>query len=450
MELTATPTIHVVAATPVAQDERISILDSLRGIAILGILLMNIPAFSLPGSGHDPSVFNEKGINFYAWYLVEWLPNGTQRALFSMLFGAGIILFIKGKEKKLTGLLPAEYFIKRQLWLMVFSLFDVYVLLWFGDILFDYACIGIIMFAFRKLPAKGLLAGAAVCFIFMLARENRDLYQRKKMIAKGEQVAALDTTTRKLNLVQKEQLGAMQDLKDRSKQENKLKRAEKMVLKVTGSGYESLYEERTDQYVNSLVRYLYFSVWDVLLFMFIGMAFYKMGILTGNAPTRTYAWMCIIGLGVGLTISYFRIQPLIKNQFNWFEYIKNIKFEYYELSRTFRAIGIFGTIMLMYKSGLFKWLFNLFRPVGQMAFTNYLSQSLICAIFFYGFKMFAKLERYEIYIVVGCIWIIQIIFSHIWMRYYLFGPFEWLWRSLTYWKPQPMRKPGVHENFSIN
>ena len=88
-------------AAPVGQSERIIILDSLRGIAILGILLMNIPGFGLPApAGWDPSVLNEYGTtNFKVWNFIEWFPEGTQRALFSMLFGAGILLFIAVKKK---------------------------------------------------------------------------------------------------------------------------------------------------------------------------------------------------------------------------------------------------------------------------------------------------------------------------------------------------------------
>jgi len=117
---------------PVSQQERIVILDSLRGFAILGILLMNIPSFGLPPPvTHDPSVLNEWGtIDFKTWFIVDWIPEGTQRAIFSMLFGAGILLFIGGKEKRLDGMMPADYFFRRQLWLIVFSLFDVFVLLW--------------------------------------------------------------------------------------------------------------------------------------------------------------------------------------------------------------------------------------------------------------------------------------------------------------------------------
>jgi uncharacterized protein len=404
---------------------------------------MNIPGFGLPGpAGGDPSVLNEFGtINFKVWKLVSWLPDGTQRALFSMLFGAGILLFIGGKEKKLDGLLPADYFFRRQLWLMVFSLIDVFGLLWFGDILLDYACLGMIMYSFRKLSPKALLIGAGLCFIFMLARENRDLYQNKKMIYRGEMIAALDTSTIKLTPIQKDQLGAMKEFKEKSVHENKVKRMEKTMLKTTGS-YESLYDYRTGRYVDTLVEYLFFGIWDVLLFMFIGMAFFKMEILTGQASVKVYALMCVIGLGAGLSFSYLRLQPMIDAKFNWYEYTKNISFSFYELSRTFRSIGLLGLIMLLYKSGLFKWLFALLRPVGQMAFTNYLMQSLLCGLLFYGigFGMYGQLERHQIYYVVAAVWVIQIIYSNIWLHYFRFGPLEWLWRSLTYWEKQPFRK----------
>ena len=133
---------------------------------------------------------------------------------------------------------------------------------------------------------------------------------------------------------------------------------------------------------------------------------------------------------------------MIKYNFNEYEIIKNENFQFYEISRFFRSIGFFGLVMTLYKSGLFKWLFNLMRPVGQMAFTNYLLQSLIGGIIFYGvgFGQFGQMQRYQLYIVVGLVWVFEIILSHIWLRYFRFGPFEWLWRSLTYWKKQPLLK----------
>ncbi|MFZ1330164.1 MAG: DUF418 domain-containing protein, partial [Chitinophagaceae bacterium] len=189
---------------------------------------------------------------------------------------------------------------------------------------------------------------------------------------------------------------------------------------------------------------------DILVFMFLGMALYKNGVLIGKASTKVYAMLFIAGLGIGLLLSYFRLQPLIDYKFNSFDYTKNTSFEFYEISRTFRALGIFGLIMLLYKSGWFKWFFALMRPVGQMAFTNYLMQSLLVGLFFYGVGLgnFGKLERHEIYYVVAATWALQIIWSHIWLRYFRFGPLEWAWRSLTYWKKQPMKKTNTKEVLS--
>jgi uncharacterized protein len=430
-------------SSPVTQQQRITLLDSLRGIAILGILLMNIPGFGLAVPlGNDPSILNEWGtVNYYVWYFVSWFPDGTQRAIFSMLFGAGILLFVGGKENNLPGTLPADYFFRRQLWLMVFSLFDVFVLLWHGDILLDYACFGMIMYSFRKLPAKKLLIGAGLCFIFMMARENRDLYETKTKIAEGERIAAIDTTITKLSLLQKEKLDAMLSMKERSTMASKTKRMELSKEKTLGS-YADLYEYRTLRYTDVLVEWIYFKIWDVLLFMFLGMAFFKLGILTGEAPVKTYALFCIIGLGAGLFLSYLRLQHIIDIKFNWYEYTKNSSFSFYELTRLLRSLGILGLVMLLYKSGVFKWFFEMLRPVGQMAFTNYLMQSTMCGLFFFGIGLgyFGKLERFEVYLFVVAIWMLQIIYSNIWLRYFRFGPFEWLWRSLTYWKMQPFKK----------
>ncbi len=424
-------------AAPTSAKERISILDSLRGFAILGILMMNIVPFGY--GAYDPSVYNEAPIDFNTWYLVQLLPHGTQRALFSLLFGAGILLFMKNLEARVDGLKAADYFFRRQLWLMAFSLFDVYILLWEGDILFDYACFGMLMFAFRNLPPKKLFIGAAVCMCLMLARENRNLYLDKEVIRKGEYAASIDTMVQNLSNKQRAEITAMQDLKTYTSTEKKKERVEKAREKMRGN-YSEVYRTRTQYYLDTITKYIYLEAWDVLCMMFLGMALFKTGVLTGHSPFRTYLFMFVIGTGIGLLLTHLRLQRLVHYNFNYYEIARNIGFEFYELTRVFRAIGFIGLLLMLYKSGLVNWLFNLFQPVGQMAFTNYLVQSLLMGFYFngYGLAMFGKLDRHEIYYVVGAVWIIQIIYSNIWLRYFRFGPFEWLWRSLTYWKKQPL------------
>ncbi len=271
---------------PTAQLNRITILDSLRGIALMGILLMNIPAFSRPFGG-DPTILGETGLNFYLWYGVDWIFEGTQRALFSLLFGAGILLFMNSRSRQADGSTAMDLFLRRQLWLIVFSLIDVYVLLWHGDILFDYACLGLIVLAFRNLSPRALIIAAGICLIFMMARYNTDLYRDRVIVQKGTQVSAIDTTQVSLTPEQRMDLAAFTLLKERSSLESKQKSAQETIQNVTGS-YTSLYKDRTDRYVQSLIEYLYLSLWDVLLFMFLGMAFYKLGIITGQATTKVY------------------------------------------------------------------------------------------------------------------------------------------------------------------
>ena len=437
-ETTVTP-----LAAPVAQQDRIIIIDSLRGIALLGILLMNIPYFGLPAPSFDNLTLNNEWgtINQKVWYVINWFLEGSQRAIFSMLFGAGIILFITRLEKRVQGLMPAEYFIRRQLWLLFFGLVNAFVLLWPGDILFQYAICGIIVFVFRRTPVKGLLIAAGVCLLLMTVRENYDLYKQKGVVSKGEAIAKMDTTKIKLTEQQKEDLGAMTGMKERSDTAGLRKEMRKNLRQLRGT-YAEVYNNISNDSTNAEFYYTYYGLWDVLLFMFIGMAFFKNGILTGQASVKVYWALFIVGLGGGLLISWLRLQPMFQYKFNFFEMTKHKLFDYYELSRTLRSLGIFGLIMLLYKSGLFKWLFWLMRPVGQMAFTNYLMQSLMCSLFFLGigFGMIGKLQRYEVYYVVGVVWVIEIIWSHVWLHYFRFGPLEWLWRSLTYWKKQPLKR----------
>jgi uncharacterized protein len=430
-------------AGPTSQGERIILLDSLRGIAVLGILMMNIPGFAMPRLAYFfPNLGDFTGANYYAWYGVEWFLEGSQRAIFSMLFGAGVLLFVSRLEDRTEGLMPAEYFVRRQLWLLFFGLVNAYVLLWFWDILFHYAVFGIMLFAFRGMKPRHLLIAAFVCLVLQTARENVDLYRDKKTISRGIAISQIDTTKTALTPFQQDRLGEYKELKEASTVEAKKKRVERNLRDVQGP-YERLYDNHSAASMRGetegVFRFLFF---DVLLFMFIGMAFYKSGVLTGQHKAGLYWLLFIGGLGIGLMLSYFRLQPQLRYNFDRFAITQNISFEFYEISRTFRALGVFGGIMLMYKSGVFKWLFALMRPVGQMAFTNYLAQSLMCGLFFYGvgFGYFGKLQIYEMYYVVAAVWVIEIIWSHLWLRFFRFGPMEWLWRSLTYWKWQPIRK----------
>jgi uncharacterized protein len=272
-------------------------------------------------------------------------------------------------------------------------------------------------------------------------RDNSDLYHSKGIINKGLAVQALDTTKVKLTDHQKEDLGKFTSFKDRTSKEGIAKAANEEVKKIKGQSYLSLFSHYlgVNMRNESTVFYKFFW-WDILLFFFMGMAFYKSGFLLGKKSNLTYAVTALVGIGLGLLINYFVVREQYRLRFDTYEYVQRWKFEYYEIRRVLQTIGYLSLLILLYKLIPFKKLMSIFAPVGQMAFTNYLSQSIITSIFFYGFGWFARLQRYEVYYVVAAIWVFQIIFSHIWLHYFRFGPFEWLWRSLTYLQKQPMRR----------
>ncbi len=251
-------------ASPIAQTERLVILDSLRGIAILGILLMNITGFGLPYvTVWDLSVLNEfKGPNLNAWFITEGAFEGSLRALFSMLFGAGMILFISRLEKKNQGMIPAEIYFRRQMWLLFFGLVDTYLFLWFFDILFMYAVCGMLLFVFRRMPAKGLFVAAGICLLLATARENRDLYKTKSDIKQGEQIALLDTTINKLTDIQKEKLAIMQGLKERASPESKQKLYDKQ-LRNGRSNLAEVYEQNSTLGAEGHTMFLYFFLFGI-------------------------------------------------------------------------------------------------------------------------------------------------------------------------------------------
>ena len=425
-----------------AGKERIALIDSLRGFAIFGILCINLPFMALPGEiVSNPTLLNETGINYQLWHKIFWPFYGSQRAMFSLLFGASVLLFIQAKQKQTEMITVSDLYYRRQLWLIVFGLINVYILLWDGDIIFDYGCYGLVLFVFRNLSPSKLLAAAGICALLMIARENRDMFLEKRIISKGESIARIDTSSVKLSAEQQDVLKDMEEIKSASAKEQKLEDLNKAKRMMTGT-YADAYQYRTDGYVDVFVHYTVFAIWDVLLFMFCGMAFLKMGWLTGNASSKVYLLLMIIGLSLGLTLNWWRLNLLQEVRFNHFEFVKRLPFEVYEIGRIFRSLGWFGLLMLLFKSGWFQWLFNLLKPVGQMAFTNYLYQYIIGAILFYGFGFgwYGRFQRYEVYLIALAIMLFQIVLSHVWLRYFAMGPLEWIWRQLTYWKTLPIRK----------
>jgi len=218
-------------------------------------------------------------------------------------------------------------------------------------------------------------------------------------------------------------------------------------LRKMQSGYGTIYLYWLPMNVDGEVWGLYHQwFWDGLTMMFIGMALFGWGFFSNKLSTSTYTMWLLIGYGVGIPIGWLAFKiGLLGYMTNLPAYVDRYWVNHellYDIRRGLISVGHASLLMLIYRSRLIPWLMRALANVGQMAFTNYLMQSIICTWFFYGygFAYYNKLTFHQLYYVVFVVWVVQLIYSSVWLRYFRFGPFEWLWRSLTYWKRQPMRR----------
>lgn len=428
---------------PVAITDRIKSIDAIRGFALLGILMMNIPGFGInwdfwynviegPRSGKDYTTFKIIFIFF----------EGTMRGLFSMLFGAGMILFMQNKKEVSGGTPVAVYYYRRLLWLVFFGLINAFVILWQGDILFFYGLCGMLLFAFRKLKPKWLVVLALTCIAIGMVKKQWDFTEnRATRVAYNEAVAAKKDSVK----LTAEQQGAIAKWEGRERNNKPDTANTNRNLRKMRSDYFSIFTYFIPQNANGEVWYMYNEAWDMLSMMFLGMALYLWGFFTNKLRTSTYVMWLLIGYGVGIPIAW---QIFDQGWMNfgrpgyYMDRFRSSHMVFVEFRRVLLTIGHASLLMLIFRSRLVPWLMKALANVGQMAFSNYLMQSIICTLFFYGYGLgyYNKLRFHQLYYVVFGVWIFQIIFSAIWLRYFRFGPFEWLWRSLTYWKKQPMKK----------
>ncbi|RIA09068.1 uncharacterized protein OE09_0896 [Flavobacteriaceae bacterium MAR_2010_72] len=422
---------------PLSPKDRIHSLDIMRGVVLLGILLMNINGFGLAGAYGDPTVSGgATGWNLTTWITANLLFEGTMRALFSFLFGVGMFILLDRLEKKGAGLKGADIYFRRLLWLLVFGLIHGYLLLWVGEILYQYALMGFLVYSFRNLAPKKLIIGALFLFSMGALWNYADYRKDVKFM---EDVALIETYKAEGKELTKEL-----EKSDQRWQEREWERSSEGVEHTNTNMRKGYFEvvaflAPINQHFDENWPYRY-DLWDVLSMMFLGIALFKLNILSAEKSYRFYGLMAIIGYGIGLTTNYFEISYIMDHNFSLLSYSKtNIT---YDLGRVSVAMGHVGLIMLVCKLPILKWLKMSLSAVGKMALTNYVMHSVICMFIFTGagFGLFGKLQRFELLYVVLAIWVFQLIVSPIWLKYYRFGPLEWIWRNLSYMKKHSIRK----------
>ena len=389
----------------------------------------------LPFSYADPTISGggATGLNLKVWIVNNMLFEGTMRGLFTLLFGASAILLTSRLEKSGAGITTADIYYRRILWLLLFGIINVYVLLWHGDILYPYAIFGLMLFPFRNAKVKTLfLIGGLLILIGVLwdIRDYRNDLQIKKM---GHKIQPLQDQGLELTKEQEADLNAWKKLSTKKTVEEVQEEINKM-----HQGYWSVFMEKVkeNQFMQTWLPYRLWP-WDILSFMLLGMAFFKLGIFQGERKKSFYFSLMLIGYVLGLSINYFETKLILRNNFHNLAMAEAN--QTYQIGRLFTTLGHVGLFMLFIRSGILGFLQKSLAAVGKLALTNYLMHSIITSIIFYGdgFALFGELQRYELYYIVFGIWIFQLLYSPIWLKYFYFGPAEWIWRSLTYQKMQP-------------
>ncbi len=429
---------------PVSESSRIVALDILRGVALLGILLMNMPGFSMAEYSSEAFKSNPEDINFWVRAVQNIVFEGKMRALFSAIFGAGIILFTINKER--DGGSATLLFYRRMAWLAIFGLIHAHILLWAGEILYYYGVIGMLAFLFRKMkpvylvmaiPLVAIVEFAASTMFLQGIRTQRFAYVEATTAQKNNQ-ALTDAQNQALKEWREVEISLIPNKADAAEH-----------TKLMKGDYSSVASYIRRISWDGQTKYLIFGIWDPLALMLLGIALYKWGFFTLQWSRAQYIKTMLIGYGIGLPLSMWEfyynyinfptleasLLHIEQHAINWINLV-------YPVQRILLMMAHAALILIAVQANWFSWLLERLRAVGQMAFTNYIVHTLICTFIFFGYGLnyYAEVEYYKIYYVVLGIWMLQLIYSKPWLNRFLFGPLECVWRSLTYWKAQPMKR----------
>ncbi|GEM45043.1 DUF418 domain-containing protein [Deinococcus cellulosilyticus] len=403
-------------------SKRITAIDTLRGFALLGILLMNISSFSMPDEAYyNPNVYG--GTDF--WNQLEFsvmyvLADQKFMALFSLLFGASMMLLIQKLKSQQRPAARIHYI--RNGWLLVFGLLHM-ILLWDGDILLVYALCGMVLYPLHRLPPAWQFGLGLMLFLSPIA-----LFVQGLQTVQGFSAAELKTLQNlwhpPLSVIQQDIAVYQSDFLNQ------------MAYRL-GINAPDTPPSRAKDLMLGVVLADGFA--RALGMMLCGMALYTWGIITGKASTQLYSRCVKVGFGIGLPLSLFALYQ--QHQHGWD--VTHSLFTGKMLSSLytpFMAAGYLGMMMLWARSERFLILQQRLTTLGQMALSNYIGQSILAALIFTGLGLYGKVNRMEQLGIVLLIWGVQLTFSHWWLSRCQYGPLEWLWRSLTYRRVERLQR----------
>jgi uncharacterized protein len=353
-----------------------------------------------------------------------------------MLYGAGIIMMMNRAEARDVAFAPIFY--RRSTWLIVIGLWHGYFI-WFGDILFHYALMGMLVFLFRRATPRILIIIASMLLpVTLLINFGSSFYIEELQ----EEIAAIEHQQAEgavLDADQQQKLDEWQEIRIIFAPDEEDIADE--IAAYRGSYVDALTHRApfvTFMQVNLIPV---FVVWRVGGLMLLGMALMKLGVLSGERSTKFYGRMTLIGYGIGLPLVILGAVLLEAHEFDPL-YVARYGGIFNYFGSVLVAFGHIGVVLQLVKSGAWQVHVKRFAAVGRMALSNYLLHSLVMTSLFYGYGLglYGEVPRFLQQGLVAALVGLQLLVSPWWLSSFRFGPAEWLWRSLTYRQRQPMRR----------
>jgi uncharacterized protein len=383
---------------------RIRSLDVLRGVGVLGMLAVHIQLFAFPSlTRWNPTAYGDfDGLNWWVWLVTTVLADGKFIAIFAMLLGVSIVM-LSGEARDRA--VPAwRAHMRRMVVLLILGLLHAY-LLWYGDMLVPLAMTGAFVFFVRRLSPRKLLVLGALAFATATALSLTFTSSTAQSDPEALALWRAQWTPRPdvINLELARYRGGW---------------AAQMAHRVPAA-----LETQTLDFATRLF-------WQMAGLMLMGMALFKLGVLSAARPRTFYLRMGILGFGVG---------GLLISLGLWWSYATGWDLLDFALvsqplhywGNLFVALGWVALVMLLCQRG---WQLRAVGAVGRMALTNYLLQTVICTTIFYGhgLGLFGRVDRAGQLAIVAGIWAFQLLASSAWLRYFSVGPVEWLTRWLVF------------------
>jgi uncharacterized protein len=391
---------------------RLSSLDALRGLAILGILVVNVQAFAFVAAARwNPTVQgNLAGANWWVWLGTHVLFDGKFIAIFAMLFGASIVLQAESCARR--GVSAARTHYRRMAVLLAVGVLHAH-LLWYGDWLAILAVCGALAFLYRGLPPRTLVTAGVLVFAIGSAISVAVAWSLPWWSPEAAERLVADWAPSPEAIAAEVALyrsGWLDQMRHRVPTAFRL--------------------ETSDLATRSL--------WQMTGLMLVGMALLKLGVLGAGRSPVLYAAMAAIGAGVGIPLILHGVGRSMASGWDLRAHLAiDGLFNYW--GGLLVSLSWIATVMLLIRLG---WRMKTLAVVGRLALTNYLMQTLICTTIFYGhgLGLFARVDRVGQLAIVAGVWAVQLITSAWWVRHFAFGPAEWLWRSIAYGRWAPIRR----------